>query len=143
MDSVKCVTKRESRSAAHRYQQDLQALTLSSSKFSYGAPGQCPGTGHQTGGEPSAHTGRTGVFALGARELRASLATAGVDRPLSGHARAGATRIAASPAHRPNRHREVVKTDLGRGPLRRGSRGVEKSSLSALATPLSLAATSA
>jgi hypothetical protein len=31
--------------------------------------------GHQTGGEPSAHTGRTGVFALGARELRASLAT--------------------------------------------------------------------
>jgi hypothetical protein len=41
-----------------------------------GAPGQCPGTGHQTGGEPSAHTGRTGVFALGARELRASLARA-------------------------------------------------------------------
>jgi hypothetical protein len=41
-----------------------------------GAPGQCPGTGHQTGGEPSAHTGRTGVFALGTRELRASLARA-------------------------------------------------------------------
>ena len=41
-----------------------------------GAPGECPGTGHQTGGEPRAHTGRTGIFALGARELRASLATA-------------------------------------------------------------------
>src|SRR2546430_13211824 len=41
-----------------------------------GAPDQCPGTDHQTGGEPSAHAGRTGVFALGARELRASLATA-------------------------------------------------------------------
>jgi hypothetical protein len=41
-----------------------------------GALGQCPGTGHQTGCSARAHTGRTGVFALGARELRASLATA-------------------------------------------------------------------
>src|SRR5918999_3432325 len=79
-----------------------------------GALGQCPGTGHPTGGEPSAHAGCPGVFALGARELRASLATTGVDRTLSGHALAVATRIAASPAHRPNRHREVVETDLTR-----------------------------
>jgi len=56
-----------------------------------------------------------------------------VDRTLSDHALAVATRIAV-PLRTALTTTEVVKTGLGRGPLRRGSRGVEKMGFSALAT---------
>jgi hypothetical protein len=57
-----------------------------------------------------------------------------VDRTLSGHALAVATRIAAPHLRTALTATEIVETGLGRGSLRRGSRGVEKMGFSALAT---------